>query len=151
MDRFSAKGDYNITSNDTTSPAASSGRPMDRSISRGPRARDKFGNWGGFGNATNNYMGSYTRILSPRIINEVAPGNPVQQVLPHPAERDFDPSGLIPGVIKPVEGLGGLPTVNILGFRGFNDQPGSGDRQANYQIADNITWTRAKSRLEVGL
>jgi hypothetical protein len=111
---------------------------------------DKFGNWGGFGNATNNYMGSYTRIISHRIIDETRIGIQYNKFFRTPQNNDFDPSTLIPGLIKPVDALGGLPTVTILGFRGFNDQPGSGDRQANYQIANNLTWTRDRHTFKAG-
>jgi hypothetical protein len=40
--------------------------------------------------------------------------------------------------------------MNITGFRGFNDQPGSGDRQATYEIANNLTWTRDRHSIKMG-
>jgi hypothetical protein len=62
----------------------------------------------------------------------------------------FDPSPLIPGLIAPVPGLGGLPTVTITGFAGFFDQPGSGDRQRDYEVYDNLSWVRGKHSMKFG-
>jgi len=154
VDRFSVRGDYNLTDKDrltgrffrsANGPFNQTGAAFGANV-----GTDKFGNWGGFGNATNNWMGSYTRIMSPRLIQEARLGMQFNNFFRTPQNGDFDPSTLIPGLIKPVAGLGGLPTVNILGFRGFNDQPGSGDRQATYQLADNLTWTRDKHALKFG-
>ena len=57
---------------------------------------------------------------------------------------------IIPGLISPVPGLGGLPTVNITGFRGFFDQPGSGDRQRSYEIIDTLSWVRSAHTIKAG-
>src|SRR6266567_1887509 len=116
VDRFSGRGDYNITSKDRISgrffrsangPFNQTGASFGASVGTA-----KFGNWGGFGNATNNYMGSYTRIISPRLIDETRLGIQYNKFFRTPQNNDFDPSTLIPGLIKPVEALGGLPTVN---------------------------------------
>ena len=48
----------------TTPPGATSTSRMDRSSRSVGGGTDKFGNWGGFGIATRNAMGSYTRVLS---------------------------------------------------------------------------------------
>ncbi len=111
---------------------------------------DKFGNWGGFGTATRNAMGSYTRVLSPVLINEVRFGFVHTNYFRQPQNFDFDPSKIIPGLISPVPGLGGLPTVSIVGFRGFFDQPGSGDRQRSYEIAETLSWTRRSHTVKAG-
>ena len=154
VDRYSLRGDYNLTSKDRFSGRffRSANGPFNQTgASFGANVgTDRFGNWGGFGNATNNWMGSYTRILNSHVINEARLGMQFNEFFRTPQNADFDPSVLIPGLIKPVDGLGGLPTITILGFRGFNDQPGSGDRQATYQVADSLTWTRDKHTLKLG-
>jgi TonB dependent receptor len=111
---------------------------------------DKFGNWGGFGTATRNAVGSYTRVMSPSMVNEVRFGFMHANYFRQPQNFDFDPSKFIPGLISPVPGLGGLPTVSITGFRGFFDQPGSGDRQRSWEIADTLSWTRRAHTIKAG-
>ena len=111
---------------------------------------DKFGNWGGFGTATKNVMGSYTRVLSPSLLNDVRFGFMHVNYYRQPQNFDYDPSQIIPGLISPVQGLGGLPTINITGFRGFFDQPGSGDRQRSYEIIDTLSWVRSAHTVKAG-
>lgn len=148
MDRYSGRADYQITSNDRVSgryyhvndgpfPAAVSGT-------------DKYGNWGGFGIATRNAMASYTRIISPAMVNEVRAGFNQEVNFRTPQNPDFDPSKLIPGLISPVPGLGGLPTVNITGFTGYYDLPGSGDRKRNYQVYESLTWMHGHHAVKAG-
>ncbi len=57
---------------------------------------------------------------------------------------------MIPGLIHPVPGLGGLPTVTITGFAGFFDQPGSGDRQRDYEFYDNMSWVHGRHSVKFG-
>lgn len=148
LDRYSVRGDYNVSDNDrfTARYYHVNNGPF-RSPSNGT---DKFGNWGGFGIATRNALGSYTRVLSASMINEVRFGFNSEENFREPQNSDFDPSTIIPGLISPLEGLGGLPTVNITGFRGFSDQPGSGDIKHSYEIFDNFTWTRSSHTIKAG-
>lgn len=112
---------------------------------------DKFGNWGGFGTATKNAVGAYTRLISPTIVNEVRFGFVHTNYFRTPQNFDFDPSKIIPGLISPVPGLGGLPNVTITGFRGFFDQPGSGDRQRSYEVFDTLSWARRAHTIKAGV
>lgn len=148
LDRYSGRGDYQATDNDRFT-----GRYF--LVNNGPfkspaGGTDKFGNWGGFGIATRNALGSYTRVISASMINEVRFGYSSEKNFRTPQNSDFDPSTIIPGLISPLEGLGGLPTVSITGFRGFSDQPGSGDVKHSYELFDNFTWTRQNHTIKAG-
>ncbi|MGH9674278.1 MAG: TonB-dependent receptor domain-containing protein [Bryobacteraceae bacterium] len=148
-DRYTARVDSQLTSNDRITGRfylADNG-PFISGVGNGT---DKFGNWGGFGTATRNAMTSYTRVLSPAIVNEVRFGFVHTNYFRQPQNFDFDPSKIIPGLISPVPGLGGLPTVSITGFRGFSDQPGSGDRQRSYELANTLSWARRAHTIKAG-
>jgi len=150
MDRFSLRIDHQATAADHIS-----GRFF--AVENGPfvsflgGGTDKFGNWGGFGVATRNAMGEYTRILSSSMINEFRVGFSQERNFRTPQNPDFDPSLLMPGLIPPVAGLGGLPTVTITGFRGFSDPPGSGDIKRSYEISERFTWTRSRHAVKAGV
>ena len=111
---------------------------------------DKFGNWGGFGIATRNFGASYMRVISPTMLNDVRFGYNREVNFRTPQNNTYDPSTVIPGLISPVEGLGGLPTVGIVGFAGFRDQPGSGDEKNTFELADHFTWQKATHTLKMG-
>src|SRR5262245_19936525 len=148
-DRYSVRIDSQLSTNDKITGRfyrADNG-PFISGVGTGT---DKFGNWGGFGTATRNAVGSYTRVMSPSMVNEVRFGFMHTNYFRQPQNFDFDPSKLIPGLIAPVPGLGGLPTVSITGFRGFFDQPGSGDRQRSWEIADTLSWTRPGHTIKMG-
>jgi hypothetical protein len=148
-DRVTTRVDAQLTSNDKLTGRfylADNG-PFISGVGTGT---DKFGNWGGFGTATKNAVASYTRVLAPTILNEIRFGFMHVNYYRQPQNFDFDPSTIISGLISPVEGLGGLPTVNIVGFRGFFDQPGSGDRQRSYEIIDTLNWVRGAHTLKAG-
>jgi hypothetical protein len=149
FDRYTGRVDYHITSKDriTGRYFRSANGPFNQTGS----ASDKFGNWGGWGNNTNNVLGSYTRVVSSTVINEVRFGLQNNRWFRTPQNWNFDPSTLIPGLIQPADGLGGLPTVTILGFRGFLDQPGSGDRQATYELTNMVTWIHNKHSIKAGI
>ena len=146
-DRYTARVDYQITpkNNFTARYFQVDNGPYEVTGNAG-----KFGGWDGFGTATKNAMGSYTRVLSPRLIAESRFGFAHTRYFRTPQNSSFDPSTIIPGLISPAEGLGGLPTVNITGFRGFNDQPGSGDRQRNWEFFQNVTATLSKHTIKGG-
>jgi hypothetical protein len=157
VDRYSIKVDYALTQSDRLSgrffrsangPFKQSGVFFSSAV--GGPGTEKFGNWDGFGNATNNTMIQYTRTLSPTLLNEARFGWQHNRFFRTPQNSNFDPTELIPGLIKPVEGLGGLPGVSILGFRGFSDSPGSGDRQATYEVYEAVTWVRGGHIVKMG-
>jgi hypothetical protein len=148
MDRYSVRGDYQITSQDRFTARY-------YHVNNGPflspaSGTDRFGNWGGFGIATRNALGSYTRVISPTMINEFRFGFNEEENFRTPQNSDFDPSTLIPGLISPVPGLGGLPTVTITGFRTISDQPGSGDLKHSYEFFDNLSLTRGRHTIKAG-
>jgi hypothetical protein len=148
MDRYSGRADYQMTDSDRFTVRY-------YHVNNGPfsapsSGTDKFGNWGGFGIATRNAMGSYTRVISAAMINEFRFGFNSEADFRTPQNSTYDPSKIIPGLISPLEGLGGLPTVSITGFKGFSDQPGSGDLKHSYEFFDNFTWTRNKHTIKAG-
>ncbi|HEY2933614.1 MAG TPA: TonB-dependent receptor [Acidobacteriota bacterium] len=148
-DRYSARVDYQASSVDSVTGRfylADNG-PFVSGVGTGT---DKFGNWGGFGTATRNAVGSYTRLLSSTVINEVRFGFMHVNYFRTPQNFDFDPSKVIPGLISPVKGLGGLPNITITGFRGFLDLPGSGDRQRSYEVIDTLSWRRGAHAIKTG-
>ena len=149
IDRYSGRGDYQVTSNHRLT-----GRYFQ--ANNGPflspaGGTDKFGNWGGFGIATRNLGASLMSVLSPTKLNDLRFGYNREINFRTPQNNEYDPSKVIPGLISPVAGLGGLPTVTIVGFAGFRDQPGSGDVKNSYQISDHFTWRRDKHTLKTGL
>jgi hypothetical protein len=89
-------------------------------------------------------------VISPSIINEVRFGFLQLNYYRTPQNNSLDPSTLIPGITPPAPGLGGLPTINITGFTGLFDQPGSGDLQRNYQFFDNLSWVRGAHSMKFG-
>jgi outer membrane receptor protein involved in Fe transport len=148
-DRYSIRIDSQLTSKDRIT-----GRFF--RVDNGPfvsavgGATDKFGNWGGFGSANRNVQTAYTRLLSTSLINEVRFGLTHINYFRTPQNFTLDPSTFIPGLISPVENLGGLPVVNINGFRGFFDQPGSGDRQRNWELFEVLSWARNRHTIKTG-
>src|SRR6266566_4573918 len=148
-DRYSGRLDYQMTSKDRITGRyyfASDG-PYQSGVGG---ATDKYGNWGGFGASSHNAGVSYTCVVAPTLINETRVGFLQINYFRTPQNFSFDPSPLIPGLIAPVPGLGGLPTVTITGFAGFFDQPGSGDRQRDYELDDNLSWVRGKHSMKFG-
>lgn len=149
-DRYLARGDYNLTANDRFMVRywqANHG-PYQDSLGGGT---ENYGNWGGFGDQSKNWAASYTRVLTPSVINEARFGYLQIRYFRTPQNPTFDPSTIVSGLITPVEGLGGLPNVNLTqGYRGFSDVPGSGDRQRNYEFYDNISWIRNRHTFKTG-
>lgn len=157
VDRYSIKADYNLTDKDRISGRffRSANGPFNQSgvffaSAIGGAGTEKFGNWDGFGNSTNNTMLQYMRTIRPNLLNEARFGWQHNRFFRTPQNSNFDPTTLIPGLIKPPEGLGGLPGVSILGFRGFSDSPGSADRQATYELYNAVTWIRNKHTIKMG-
>src|SRR5207248_10576680 len=104
----------------------------------------------GLGTSSWNGLGSYTRWVAARMVNERRVGSLDIHCNRTAQNSDLDPSAVIPGLISPVPGLGGLPTVNITGFRGYSDPSGSGDRQRSYEVADTLSWTLGRHNLKAG-
>jgi hypothetical protein len=147
-DRYTVRLDYELSSKDRIS-----GRYFQ--VDNGPYiaaggGTDRFGNWGGNGTATKNVIGSYSRILTPTLITEGRFAIQFANLYRTPQNGDLDPSKLIPGLTPPLPGLGGLPTVTIVGFRGFDDRPGSGDRATRYEYFQNATWIKGAHTVKAG-
>ena len=148
-DRYSIRGDHNFSANDRIT-----GRYFD--VSNGPYVSasggtDKYGNWGGNGDKSRSLMSSYTRILSPAMVNEIKFGYNWNRVFRTPQNPDYDPSKIIPGLIAPYPGLGGLPSVTITGFKAFTEQPGSGGDHGSHEFFDTFSWTRGRHSLKAGV
>lgn len=147
-DRYTVRLDYELSAKDRIS-----GRYFQ--VDNGPYVAagggtDKFGNWGGNGTATKNIIGSYSRILTPSLITEARFAFQRANLFRTPQNGDLDPSKLIPGLTAPLPGLGGLPTVTITGFRGFDDRPGSGDESTRYEYFQNATWMKGSHTVKAG-
>ena len=84
-DRATVRIDSQLTSNDKITGRfylADNG-PFVSAVGTGT---DKFGNWGGFGTATKNAVASYTRVMSPSIVNDAALRVHARQLLQAAAE-----------------------------------------------------------------
>jgi hypothetical protein len=114
-------------------------------------ATELFGNFPGWGAATKSAMASYTRTLTPSVINEARFAFMHNNFFRTPQNSDLDPSRFVPGLTPPLPGLGGLPNVVINGFRSFIDLAGSGDRQRNWEFYDNVSWIRGSHNLKAGM
>ncbi len=148
MDRYSGRLDYQASSADRFTGRAY--LVNDGPFSSASGGTDKYGNWGGTGITTRNVLGSYTRVVSPTMINEVRFGYTSEIDYRTPQNSSFDPSTIIPGLTSPLSGLGGLPTVSITGFYGFNDKQGSSDSKASYEAIDLFTWVHARHTIKFG-
>ena len=139
-DRYSMRLDYNLNDHNKIS-----GRFYE--VDNGPfilpvgNGSEKFGNWSGFGIATKNAGGSYLHLFGARGVNEFKFGMNRERDFRTPQNNNLDAGTLIPGLPKDPEGLGGLPTITITGFRAFSEAGGSADLKHNYQAADTFTWT----------
>ncbi len=147
-DRYTARVDYELSPKDRIS-----GRYFQ--VDNGPYVAagggtDRFGNWGGNGTATKNVIGSYSRIVTSSLIAETRFAYQGGNLFRTPQNGDLDPSKLIPGLTPPLPGLGGLPTVVIVGFRGFDDRPGSGDSSDRYEFFQNATWIKSSHTVKAG-
>lgn len=149
-DRYLGRGDYNINANNRVMARywqANHGPYLD-ALSNGTA---NYGNWGGFGDQTRSLAASYTKMVRATMVNEARFGFLQVRYYRTPQNPDFDPSTIVPGLTPPVEGLGGLPNVNITqGNRGFSDVPGSGDRQRNYEFFDNLSYIRNRHAIKTG-
>jgi outer membrane receptor protein involved in Fe transport len=153
-DRYTGRVDYQVTQKDKITGRyyfAGNGPYVNGvGVSGATGATDKYGNWSGFGASSHNAGVSYTRLISASIINEFRVGFLQINYYRTPQNNSLDPSTLIPGITPPAPGLGGMPTVNITGFNGLFDQPGSGDLQRNYQFFDNLSWVRGAHTMKFG-
>lgn len=148
-DRYSGRIDYNASERDrlTFRYFRADNGPWLSGVGSGT---DRIGNWGGFGLLTDSGLASYTRTISPSLLNEFRFGVLRNQAFRTPQNSDFDPSRIIPGLTAPLPGLGGVPTVNILGFRGLSDQPGSGDVIRSMEFSNILTWNRGRQNWKFG-
>ncbi len=149
MNRYFGRIDYHLSDRDTISGHLSwiNDGPF---TAPGGNGTDKFGNWGGFGGAQRNVMAQYTRMVTPRAVNELRFGYNRELAFRTPQNFNVDPSQIINGLISPVAGLGGVPTIAITGFRGIDDLPGSGDRKNSYEAIEHYTWTPGSHNLKFG-
>jgi hypothetical protein len=147
-DRYSLRGDYNLTDRDIISARYfwTNNGPYSTAGDSVP-----FGNWDGFGISTKNFAGQYTRVLTPSMTNTFRVGLNYWQDYRAPQNHDFDPSTIIPGLTAPLPGLGGLPTISMSGFSTLSDQPGSGDVNHVRQFADSLTWQKGQHTFKVGV
>jgi hypothetical protein len=99
--------------------------------------------------AQQNFVVNYTRTISPTLVNVAIFGMQRETDTFYNQNYKLDPASLVPGIVQ-YPGLGGLPTISITGFTGFNDALGSGDTIPNYHFGDTITWTKGKHTVKGG-
>ncbi len=147
-DRYSIRGDYQITDHDMVSiryfwtnngPYSTAGGGV------------LFGNWDGFGISSKNFGAQYTRVVTPTIANVFRMGLNYWVDYRMPQNHELDPSALVPGLPAPLEGLGGLPTISMQGFTTMSDQPGSGDVNHQRQFADTLSWDHGRHSFKFGV
>ena len=149
-DRYLGRGDYNPTDNDRIMARYWQGNngPYTDSLGGGT---ELYGNWGAFGSQSRSLAATYTRLITPTLINEARFAFLQVRYYRSPQNPDLDPSTFTPGLTSPLPGLGGLPNVNLTqGYRGFSDVPGSGDRQRNYEAFNTLSWIRGGHTIKTG-
>lgn len=147
-DRYSIRGDYQLSDRDSISARYFWTNNGPYSTAGGGVL---FGNWDGYGISSKNFAGQYTRVITPTIANVFRVGLNYWEDYRTPQNHDFDPSTIIPGVPAPLEGLGGLPTISMVGYTTLQDQPGSGDVNHQRQFADALSWERGRHSLKFGV
>ena len=148
-DRYSARADYNLTSNDrfTGRWFKANNGPFLNSFATGT---ELFGNWGGFGTSSWNVLGSYTRVLSPRLVNEARLGILDIHYFRTPQNAGLDTSTIVPGLIAPVPGTGWTAEHQHHRIPRYLHLPGSGDRQRSYEVADTLSWSLGRHNVKAG-
>ncbi len=147
-DRYSTRVDYQITPKDTVNVRyywANNG-PYVSATGGGIL----FDNWAGFGLTSKNLASSYTRILTPSLVNVFGFNINYWHDYRTPQNYNFNPSTILPQDPAPQAGLGGLPTITMSGFTTMQDQPGSADVNHNQTITESINWLKGKHTLKTG-
>jgi hypothetical protein len=148
-DRYSTRADYQISNKDTLNVRyywANNG-PYVSATGGGIL----FDNWNGFGLSSKNLSSSYTRILSPSIVNVFGFNINYWSDYRTTQNNTFNPNTIIPQDPAPQPGLGGVPTITLSGFTTVQDQPGSADTNHNQTITDSINWQKGKHAVKAGL
>ena len=145
--RYQGRVDYNLNTENTISGTYYLVR---QSPNESPGATPLFGGTS-FPATNQNLAVNYTRTLSPSLVNLATFGWSRRTDQNRALQNyNFDPSTLIPGIPKPLPGLGGLPNISITGFTGPYDNYGSGDVQQTFQINDTLTWIKGAHTVEGG-
>ncbi len=147
-DRYSTRVDYQITPKDTVNVRyywANNG-PYVSATGGGIL----FDNWAGFGLTSKNLASSYTRILTPSLVNDFGFNINYWHDYRTPQNYNFNPSTILPQDPAPQAGLGGLPTITMSGFTTMQDQPGSADVNHHQTITESINWLKGKHTLKTG-
>ncbi|MFN7938007.1 MAG: carboxypeptidase-like regulatory domain-containing protein [Bryobacteraceae bacterium] len=109
-----------------------------------------YGSWENGGNDTRVGNFTWTRNISPSILNELRLGytyhGPVRQGM----NRDFDPRTLFPDLYGPLP-VGGLPNINLSTYVAIGDYGGSErGKQLTRQVIDNFTVIRGRHTFKTG-
>ena len=147
--RYFARVDHKLTDNDNLSFTGNISKANPYFVAQA--YPPGFGSWDNGGNDTRVGNLTWTRNISPRLLNELRAGytyhGPVRQGM----NRDFDPRTLFPDLYGPLP-VGGLPTANISGFTSIGDYGGSErGKQLTRQFIDNLTYIRGRHTIKTGV
>jgi hypothetical protein len=148
-DRYSARVDYQISPKDQLNVRyfwVNNGPYVDAT-----GGGILFDNWNGFGLSSKNLASSYTRILTPALVNVFTFNINYWSDYRTPQNNTFNVNSVIPQDPAPQAGLGGLPTITMSGFTTIQDQPGSADVNHNQTIVDALNWQKGKHTVKFGL
>ncbi|MBL8176530.1 MAG: carboxypeptidase regulatory-like domain-containing protein [Bryobacterales bacterium] len=148
IDRYFVRLDHKLTDRDSLSFTGNISKANPYFVAQA--YPEGYGSWENGGNDTRVGNFTWTRNISPSILNELRVGytyhGPVRQGM----NRDFDPRTLFPDLYGPLP-LGGLPSANILGHVSIGDYGGSErGKQLTRQIIDNFTIIRGRHTFKTG-
>ena len=109
-----------------------------------------YGNYANGGYRTESASVTYTRVVTPRTLNEFRLSYFELHSLRNGQNLNFNPRTLFPQLFPAP--VGGLPIVNITGYAGISDSGAAPPApQITDQITDNFTFTRGAHSFKTGI
>lgn len=146
--RWSIRGDYQIDTKDHVMFRFYANRRIPAPYDVG--GTDKFGNYKILGNIINQFAGSYTRVISSRMVNEFIFGLNKRADPRIDQNNNVDPTQLVAGLPPTASGYGLLPTVNIAGMQKIFSTGSSTNHQHTLQFDDNLSVSLGSHNLKFG-